>query len=103
LVRAALGLNCQVLLDSCFWSEFTFLENVLDVKADVLLGRLEKLGHSGLRQPNGLPIKSYLKAQRPVVVNQHLARRDRLRIGWHEFIAHDALAPISTHSAQSNA
>src|SRR6266540_130144 len=45
---AALGLNCQVLLDSCLRSEFSFLEDVLDVKADVLLGGLEKLGHSSL-------------------------------------------------------
>jgi hypothetical protein len=36
------------LLDSSFGSEFFLLEDILDVKADVLLGGLEKLGHSRL-------------------------------------------------------
>ena len=50
----ALGLNRQVILDSCLGLQFLFLKQVLDVQADVLLGRLEQVSHLGLGQPDRL-------------------------------------------------
>src|SRR5437763_1112259 len=93
-LRGAFSLNYQALLDSCLRSEFAFLEYVLDVKADVLLGRLEKLSHSSLREPNRLAVQSHLEPQAAVAINEHLARWDRLRFAGNEFVAHVAFPPI---------
>lgn len=49
---AALVLNCQGFLDSCRFRQLPFLEDVLDVQADVLLGGLEQLRHLNLIQPD---------------------------------------------------
>ena len=71
-----------------------FLKNALDMQGYVLLGGLEKLGHSSLGQPDRLAIEPHLKPQRSVAVNQHLTGRNRLWVGWYEMIAHAAFTPI---------
>ena len=47
-----LGLNCQGFLDSCLGAHFPILEDVFGMKADVLLGRLEKLSNFDLGKPD---------------------------------------------------
>src|SRR3546814_9251890 len=47
----ALGLNCQVFFDSCLLLQLALVQNVPNMQADALLGRLEQLGHLGLAQP----------------------------------------------------
>src|SRR3546814_359577 len=47
----ALGLNCQVFFDSCLFLQLALVQNVPNMQADALLGRLEQLGHLGLAQP----------------------------------------------------
>ncbi len=44
--------NCQVFLDSCPWQQLSLFEDILNMEADILLDRLEKIGHQLLRQPN---------------------------------------------------
>jgi hypothetical protein len=43
------NLNCQATLDSCLRCKFSFVENVLDVKADVsrLAGTIGALNEAG--------------------------------------------------------
>src|SRR3546814_11098519 len=47
----ALGLNCQVFFDSCLFLQLALVQNVPNMQADALLGRLEQLDHPGLAQP----------------------------------------------------
>jgi len=42
-----LGLNCQVFLDSCFRLQFSLCKNIPDMKADILICRLEEFGDEG--------------------------------------------------------
>jgi hypothetical protein len=55
-----LGLNRQVLLDGSRRVELAFLEDVLDMKANVLLRRLEELCQKHLREPHGPALEADL-------------------------------------------
>ncbi len=37
-------MNCQVLLDGCLWFQLSLSEEILNIQADVLLGRLSAIG-----------------------------------------------------------
>lgn len=56
----ALATNCQGILDSCLPRQLAFTEYVPQVKTDVLLGRLEKLSHLVLAQPDGIALERHL-------------------------------------------
>jgi hypothetical protein len=71
----ALGLNCQIILDSCFRTELPFLQNVLEMEADILLCGLVKLGKLGLCKPDSLAIEPDLEAGGAILVDEQLALR----------------------------
>ena len=48
--------SSQVFLDNCISEQLAFLQNVVYVKADVLLGGVKKFGELRLVQPNGAGI-----------------------------------------------
>jgi len=52
---------------SCLKLQFTLSINVLEMQADVLLGRLEQLGHVLLCQPDCLPLEPHVDLQLPVL------------------------------------
>ena len=51
---------------SCRQRQFTFLEDVLEVQADVLLSGLEQLRHLRLRQPRGFALELDFQTGFPV-------------------------------------
>jgi hypothetical protein len=57
----ALQLNCQGFLDSCRTVQLLFIKDVLQVQADILPGRLKKLGHVLLGQPNRLVFQLHVQ------------------------------------------
>ena len=59
-LTVSLGLNCQVLLDGCLGTQFALLENILNVQADILFGRLEQFRHRPLGKPDGIAFKPHL-------------------------------------------
>jgi hypothetical protein len=59
-------LNRQVFLDGCLRRHFSFVEDVLNVEADVLLAGLEQLRHVALGEPGGLAFHTDLQAGAPV-------------------------------------
>ena len=70
------GLNCQVLLDGSLRTEFPLLKNVLNMKADVLLGRLEEVGQCPLGKPDGIVLQPHFDAGDAILglVEEHLTR-----------------------------
>ena len=66
-LATALGLNCQVFLDSCLGPKFSLFVNRLQVLAYVLLGRLKQICHRLLRKPNCLVAQSYFDASPPIL------------------------------------
>jgi len=64
---------------SCSQLQLTLCVDVLEMQADVLLGRLEQLRHVLLRKPDGLALEPHVELQLPVLclVNEELAAR-----GW---------------------
>ena len=88
--------NSQGFLVSCLKLQFTLCVNVLEMQADVLLGRLEQLRHVLLRQPDRLALKPHVDLQLPVfrLVNAELsARRWCLGIFAHGFSSFPILPP----------
>src|SRR3546814_17504249 len=47
----ALGLNCHVFFDRCLFLQLALVQNVPNMQADALLGRLAQLGPLGLAPP----------------------------------------------------
>ena len=62
---------------SCPALQLAFRVNVLQVQADVLLGRLEQLRHVRLREPDGFALEAHVNLQLPVfrLIDEELAAR----------------------------
>ena len=58
--------NRQEFLVGCLWSQLSLVIDVADMLADVLLCRLEQIGHKRLRQPDGLIRQPHVDLDAPV-------------------------------------
>ena len=74
----------------CFFSQFPFGKDVLQVLADVLLAGLKKLGHVLLRQPHRLALQPHVELQLPVLslIDQKLPQLRRGKRGLDVVVGH---------------
>jgi hypothetical protein len=69
---------------SCRALQFAFVVNVLQVQADVLLGRMEQVGHVLLRQPDGFAFQSDFDLSLTILrgIEEELSFGRRIGIWW---------------------
>ena len=92
----ALGLNRQVLLDSCLRAQLLFLVDVLEMQADILLGGPEQFRHRRLREPDRPILDPHRKPSLSVVggVEQELAA------GHRKIVTHRRMFPFGSRSTR---